>query len=112
MEESMQEFEKVALQRMAGLVLIPREDCVIIWSGMKACLRKLKYDPESFRKDLNESNRHAMMVAGEIIRQGTLAVGMTVELGRHVEEMYFQRLEFADKVGVRGSLLTKEIRIL
>ena len=103
-------FEQDAIDRAAGLVFIPRGDYVIVWTTMASMAHRSGYDPIRFSSDLMASNPRAMAIARKIVEQGRELFG-AVELGKHIAGKEFHRLELGSLVGVRGTILTKEIRI-
>jgi len=107
MDDSLQK----AVTTTAGLVLIPNGDYVIVWMGLVPWLRKRHYEPEAFRFALGASQSQAMSIAKELVSWAEQKFGR-ICLGTHIAEMSFQRLDLSGShVGIRGTIITNEIRV-
>ncbi len=107
----MTETDLEDIQKMAGFVMVPRGDKVIIWLGFETFLRNAGYEsPLAFRKGLDRNDAKALKTARDAIARAKekLHEGL-IELGVHGQGMTFHRLSIEEKAYVTGTITPKVI---
>jgi hypothetical protein len=100
-EFHMDDSIQIVLEKTAGLVLVPREDYVIAWTGVIIFLTRYSYTPETFVAAL-KTKRPPIAIAKKLLRVAEERFGETVDLAVRVGE-HFHRYDLSGPlVGVRG----------